>query len=182
MTSFFSRLKSAIKATAQAFRKPKATPPKATPPKATPPKATPPKATPPKATPPKAAPPKDFSYERVAAVKTLSDVKKRARTRHNDRLTDIQRIQLNSNRDEASTFYAATVNLWNTPEGNTTEMRNFLIVKKLGVENLAEAYDLVMARFHELNSGDFDDSVSPPPGLTQLQTELATRVSGNETA
>ena len=94
----------------------------------------------------------------------------------------MQEMTLNKNRDAASTFYAATVNLWNVPEGTTEAKRNQLIIEKLGVSDLKEAYDLVMTRFHELNSGDIDDSVSPPPGLTQLQTELAARISGYETA
>lgn len=153
MANFFSRLKSAVKDVVQAFRKPKAAPPKAAPPKATQPKATPPKATPPK--------------------------QKRTKT---ERVTRLQEITLNKNRDAASTFYAATVNLWNVPEGTTEAKRNQLIIDKLGVSDLKEAYDLVMTRFNELNSGDVDDSVSPPPGLTQLQTELAARVSGYETA
>ena len=157
MASFFSRIKAAAKAAAQAFRKPKAAPPKAAPPKAEPPKAEPPKAAPPKAAPPK----------------------KRTKS---GRVTRLQEITLNKNREAASTFYAATVNLWNVPEGTTETKRNQLIIEKLGVADLKEAYDLVMARFHELNSGDVDDSVSPPPGLTKLQTELAARVSGHETA
>lgn len=163
MASLFSRLKSAVKAAVQAFRKPKATPPKAATPKAAPPKAAPPKAAPPKAAPPKATPPK----------------LKRTKT---DRVNRLQEITLNKNRDAASTFYAATVNLWNVPEGTSEAKRNQLIIEKLGVSDLKEAYDLVMTRFNELNSGDVDDSVSPPPGLTQLQTELAARVSGYETA
>lgn len=117
----------------------------------------------PKPTPPKTTPPK------------------RKRTKA-ERVTRLQEMMLNKNRDAASTFYAATVNLWNVPEGTTEAKRNQLIIEKLGVSDLKEAYDLVMSRFHELNSGDVDDSVSPPPGLTQLQTELAARVSGYETA
>ena len=158
MTSFFSRVKSAAKAAVQAFRKPKAAPPKAAPPKAAPPKAAPPKAAPTKAAPPK---------------------QKRTKA---ERVTRLQELTLNKNREAASTFYAATVNLWNVPEGTTEAKRNQLIIDKLGVSNLKEAYDLVMTRFRELNNGDVDDSVSPPPGLTQLQTELAVRVSGYETA
>lgn len=169
MASFFSRLKSAAKAALQAFRKPKTAPPQATPPKTTPPKPTPPKA--------KNHKPNEW----VSNVKTMADVRQRNRYRQNQRISELQKIQLNASRDEASTFYAATVNLWNVPEGTTTEFRNQLIVNKLGVENLEEAYKLVMTRYHELNSGDVDDSVSPPPGLTQLQTELAARVSGYET-
>ena len=167
MASFFSRLKAAFKAAAQAFREQKPTPPKATPPKATPPKATPPKATPPKATPPKATPPK-------------ATPPKQKRTKA-ERVTRLQEITLNKNRDAASTFYAATVKLWNVPEGTTEARRNQLIIDKLGVSDLKEAYDIVMTRFRELNSGDVDDSTSPPPRLTQLQTEIATRVSGHET-
>ena len=163
MFSFFSRLKSAAKAAVQAFRNPEVTPPKATPPKATPPKATPPKATPQKATPQKKG---DFNPSKNKA----------------ERVTRLQEISLNKNRDAASTFYAATVYLWNVPEGTTGAKRNQLIIDKLGVSDLKEAYDLVMTRFNELNSGDVDDSESPPPGLTQLQTELAARVSGYETA
>ena len=127
------------------------------------PKAAPPKAAPPKAAPPKAAPPKQKQTKA-------------------ERVTRLQEITLNKNHDAASTFYAATVNLWNVPEGTTETKRNQLIIEKLGVADLKEAYDLVMTRFRELNSGDVDDSVSPPPGLTQLQTELAARVSGYETA
>ena len=163
MFSFFSRLKSAAKAAVQAFRNPEVTPPKATPPKATPPKATPQKATPQKATPQKKG---DFKPSKNKA----------------ERVTRLQEISLNKNRDAASTFYAATVYLWNIPEGTTGAKRNQLIIDKLGVSDLKEAYDLVMTRFNELNSGDVDDSESPPPGLTQLQTELAARVSGYETA
>ena len=163
MFSFFSRIKSAAKAAVQAFRNPEATPPKATPQKATPQKATPPKATPPKATPQKKG---DFKPSKNKA----------------ERVTRLQEITLNKNRDAASTFYAATVYLWNVPEGTTGAKRNQLIIDKLGVSDLKEAYDLVMTRFNELNSGDVDDSESPPPGLTQLQTELAARVSGYETA
>ena len=163
MFSFFSRLKSAAKAAVQAFRNPEVTPPKATPPKATPPKATPQKATPQKATPQKKG---DFKPSKNKA----------------ERVTRLQEISLNKNRDAASTFYAATVYLWNVPEGTTGAKRNQLIIDKLGVSDLKEAYDLVMTRFNELNSGDVDDSESPPPGLTQLQTELAARVSGYETA
>ena len=163
MFSFFSRIKSAVKSAVQTFRKPKAAPPKAAPPKAAPPKSTPPKATPPKATPPKAAPPKQ----------------KRTKA---ERVTRLQEITLNKNREAANTFYAATVGLWNVPEGTTEAKRNQLIIEKLGVADLKEAFDLVMTRFNELNNGDVDDSVSPPPGLTQLQTELAARVSGYETA
>ena len=157
MASFFSRLKSAAKAALQAFRKPKTAPPQATPPKTTPPKTAPPQATPPKKG--------DFKPSANKA----------------ERVTRLQEITLNKNREAASTFYAATVNLWNVPEGTTETKRNQLIIEKLGVADLKEAYDLVMTRFHELNSGDIDDSVSPPPGLTQLQTELAARVSGHET-
>ena len=160
MASFFSRIKSAVKAAVQAFGKPKATPPKATPPKATPPKATPPKATP-------------------QVARTKGNFKPSANKA--ERVTRLQEITLSKNRDMASTFYAATVNLWNVPEGKTEAKRNQLIIDKLGVSNLKEAYDLVMTQFNELNSGDVDDSVSPPPGLTQLQTELAARVSGYET-
>ena len=163
MFSFFSRFKSAVKAAVQAFRSPKETPPKETPPKETPPKATPPKATPQKATPQKKG---DSKPSKNKA----------------ERVTRLQEITLNKNRDAASTFYAATVYLWNVPEGTTGAKRNQLIIDKLGVSDLKEAYDLVMTRFNELNSGDVDDSVSPPPGLTQLQTELAARVSGYETA
>ena len=91
-------------------------------------------------------------------------------------------ITLTKNRDAASTSYAATVTRWHVPEGTTEAKRNQLIIDKLGVSDLKGAYDLVMTRFSELNSGDVDDSVSPPPGLTQLQTELAARVAGYETA
>lgn len=155
MASFFSRLKSAVKAAAQAFRNPKAAPPKAAPPKAAPPKTAPPKAAPPKAAPPK-----------------------RKRTKA-ERVTRLQEITLNKNREAASTFYAATVGLWNVPEGKTEQDRNLLIINKLGVSDLREAYELVMNRYNELmlNKTD-DDSDSPPPELTQLQNELAGRVRG----
>ena len=140
MVSFFSRLKSAAKAAAQAFRNPKAAPPKAAPPKAAPPK------------------------------------QKRTKA---ERVTRLQEITLNKNRESASTFYAATVGLWNVPEGKTEQDRNRLIINKLGVSDLREAYELVMNRYNELmlNKTD-DDSASPPPELTQLQTELAGRVRG----
>ena len=148
MASFFSRIRAAAKAALQAFRQPKAELTQT------------PKAVPPKAQPPKQQP------TRSQAVKP-----KRAKTARVNRL---QEITLNKNRESAQTFYAATVNLWNVPEGTTEAKRNELIIEKLGVSNLKEAFDLVMTRFNELNSGDVDDSVSPPPGLTQLQTELTT--------
>ena len=156
MASFFSWIRSAAKAVLQAFKPPKAQPPKTQPPKAQPPKAQPPKAQPPKAQPPKA---------------------QRTKTKRVNRL---QEITLNRNREAAQTFYAATVNLWNVPEGTTEAKRNELIVEKLGVSDLKEAFDLVMSRFTELRNQLGDDSVSPPLALTQLQTELAARVSGYE--
>lgn len=149
----------------QAFNRPKATPPKATPPKATPPKATPPKATPPK--------------KKLRVVYTEDDFK--PSSNKSERVTKLQEITLNKNREAASTFYAATVKLWNVPEGTTEERRNQLIIDKLGVSDLKEAFDLVMNRFNELSNAADDDSVSPPPVLTQLQTELSARISGHET-
>ena len=108
---------------------------------------------------------------------TAKQKRKRTKT---ERVSRLQEITLNKNRDAAQTFYAATVNLWNVPEGDTEAKRNELIVEKLGVADLKEAYDLVMSRFTELRNQLGDDSVSPPPALTALQTELATRISENE--
>lgn len=155
MASLFSRLKSAFKAAVQAFRKPKAAPPKATPPKSTPQNATPPKATPPKATPPK---------------------QKRTKA---ERVTRLQEITLNKNRDAANTFYAATVGLWNVPEGRDEETRNRLIIEKLGVSDLKEAFDVVMNRYNEIMQNKSDEDLDYDPIiLTQMQTELAGRVRG----
>lgn len=160
MASFFSRLKSAVKAAAQAFRKPKAAPPKTAPPKSTPPKAVPPKAAPPKAALPKSAQPKQ----------------KRTKA---ERVTRLQEITLNKNRDAASTFYAATVGLWNVPEGKDEEARNRLIIEKLGVSDLKEAFDIVMNRYNEIMQNKSDEDLDYDPIiLTQMQTELAGRVRG----
>ena len=164
MASLFSRIKSAFKAAAQAFRKLKATPPKAAPPQATPPKATPPQATSPQATPPQATLPK-------AAPK-------RKRTKA-ERVTRLQEITLNKNRDAANTFYAATVGLWNVPEGKDEEARNRLIIEKLGVPDLKEAFDVVMNRYNEIMQNKSDEDLDYDPIiLTQMQTELAGRVRG----
>ena len=151
MPSLFSRIKAAVKAAVKAFKQP--------------PEAQPPKAAPPKAQPPTAAPPKER--------------KSKSRENKNKRITRLQQTTLNKNRDTASTFYAATVGLWNVPEGNTKQARNQLIIDKLGVSNLREAYELVMNRYNELmlNKAD-DDSDSPPPELTQLQYELSGRIQG----
>lgn len=170
MFNFFSRLKSAAKAAVQAFMKPKSTPPKATPPKATPPKATPPKAAPPKDTPPKAAPPK-------ATPSKKGDFKPSANKA--ERVTRLQEITLNKNRDAANTFYAATVGLWNVPEGKDEETRNRLIIEKLGVSDLKEAFDIVMNRYNEIMQSKSDEDLDYDPIiLTQMQTELAGRVRG----
>lgn len=150
MLSLFSRLKSAVKAAVQTFRKPKAAPSKAAPPKAAPPKATPPKATPPK--------------------------QKRTKA---ERVTRLQEITLNKNRDAANTFYAATVGLWNVPEGKDEETRNRLIIEKLGVSDLKEAFDIVMNRYNEIMQNKSDEDLDYDPIiLTQMQTELAGRVRG----
>lgn len=160
MASFFSRIKSAVKAAVQAFRKPKAAPQKSAPPKAAPPKATSQKTTPPKAAPPKATPPKQ----------------KRTKA---ERVTRLQEITLNKNRDAANTFYAATVGLWNVPEGKDEEMRNRLIIEKLGVSDLKEAFDIVMNRYNEIMQNKSDEDLDYDPIiLTQMQTELAGRVRG----
>ena len=165
MASFFSRIKSAFKTAVQALRKPKSTPPKSTPPKSTPPKSTPPKSTPPKAAPPKAAPPK-------------AAPPKQKRTKA-ERVTRLQEITLNKNRDAASTFYAATVGLWNVPEGKDEETRNRLIIEKLGVSDLKEAFDIVMNRYNEIMQNKSDEDLDYDPIiLTQMQTELAGRVRG----
>ena len=165
MASFFSRLKSAAKAAVAAFRKPKAASPKATPPKATPPKAEPQKATPPKATHQKAAPPKKGAFK-PSANKA-------------ERVTRLQEITLNKNRDAANTFYAATVGLWNVPEGKDEEARNRLIIEKLGVSDLKEAFDIVMNRYNEIMQNKSDEDLDYDPIiLTQMQTELAGRVRG----
>lgn len=155
MASLFSRLKSAVKTAVQAFRKLKAVPPKAAPPKAAPPKAAPPKAAPPKAAPPK---------------------QKRTKA---ERVTRLQEITLNKNRDAANTFYAATVGLWNVPEGKDEEARNRLIIEKLGVSDLKEAFDVIMNRYNELMQNKSDEDLDYNPIiLTQMQTELAGRVRG----
>lgn len=165
MASLFSRLKSAVKTAVQAFRKLKAVPPKAAPPKAAPPKAAPPKAAPPKAAPPKAAPPK-------------AAPPKQKRTKA-ERVTRLQEITLNKNRDAANTFYAATVGLWNVPEGKDEEARNRLIIEKLGVSDLKEAFDVIMNRYNELMQNKSDEDLDYDPIiLTQMQTELAGRVRG----
>ena len=124
------------------------------------PKAAPPKAAPPKAAPPKAAPPKQ----------------KRTKA---ERVTRLQEITLNKNRDAANTFYAATVGLWNVPEGQDEEMRNRLIIEKLGVSDLKEAFDVVMNRYNEIMQNKSDEDLDYDPIiLTQMQTELAGRVRG----
>ena len=162
MANFFSRIRTSAKAALQTlFRHlPKAKPPKAKPPKAKPPKATPPKATPPKATPPK---------------------QKRTKA---ERVTRLQEIALNKNRDAANAFYAATVGLWNVPEGKDMESRNRLIIEKLGVSDLKEAFDIVMSRYNEIMLSKADEDLDYDPiALTQLQTELAGRIRGqNELA
>ena len=140
MASFFSRIRAAAKAAAQAFRKPKATPPKATPPKATPPK------------------------------------QKRTKA---ERVTKLQEMTLNKNRDAANAFYAATVGLWNVPEGKDKETRNRLIVEKLGVSDLKDAFDIVMNRYNEIMLSKSDEDLDYDLViLTQLQTELAGRFRG----
>lgn len=170
MSSLFSRIKSAFKTAVQKFRKPKAAPPKSAPPKAAPPKAAQPKATPPKATPPKAAPPK------AAQPKAAPLKQKRTKA---ERVTRLQEITLNKNRDAANTFYAATVGLWNVPEGKDEETRNRLIIEKLGVSDLKEAFDVVMNRYNEIMQNKSDEDLDYDPIiLTQMQTELAGRVRG----
>ena len=150
MASFFSRIKSAAKAAVQAFRKPKAAPPKAAPPKAAPPKAAPPKKG-------------DFKPSANKA----------------ERVTRLQEITLNKNREAANTFYAATVGLWNTPEGKDEDARNRLIIEKLGVSDLKEAFDVVMNRYNEIMQNKSDEDLDYDPIiLTQMQTELAGRVRG----
>ena len=145
MPSFFSKLKSAAKAVAQAFRKPKAAPPKAASPKAASPKAAPPK-------------------------------QKRTKA---ERVTRLQEITLNKNREAANAFYAATVGLWNVPEGKDEETRNRLIIEKLGVSDLKDAFDIVMNRYNEIMQNKADEDLDYDPiVLTQLQTELAGRVRG----
>ena len=169
--SFFSRIKSAAKAALQAFRRPKTTVPT--------------QPTPPRARPPKPArvegerPAKTKPSKRPQVVRNENDFKPSANK--SERVTRLQEMTLNKNREAASTFYAATVGLWNVPEGTTEDQRNRLIIDKLGVSDLKEAFDLVMSRFNELANAADDDSVSPPPALTQLQTELSARISGNET-
>lgn len=163
MASFFSRIKSAVKAVVQAFRKPKTAPPKAAPPKAAPPKAAPPKATPAK------------NKQRAAGAKR--DFKPNANKA--ERVTRLQEITLNKNRDAAHTFYAATVGLWNVPEGKDEETRNRLIIEKLGVSDLKEAFDAVMSRYNEIMLSKSDEDLDYDPIiLTQMQTELAGRVRG----
>lgn len=155
MASFFSRLKSAAKAAVQAFRNPKAAPPKTAPPKAAPPKAAP----------PKTAPPKKGNFKPSA--------------NKNERVTRLQEITLNKNREAANAFYAATVGLWNVPEGKDEETRNRLIIEKLGVTDLKEAFDVVMNRYNEIMQNKADEDLDYDPiVLTQLQTELAGRVRG----
>lgn len=123
-------------------------------------KAAQPKAAPPKAAPPKATPPKQ----------------KRTKA---ERVTRLQEITLNKNRDAASTFYAATVGLWNVPEGKDEETRNRLIIEKLGVPDLKEAFDIVMNRYNEIMQNKSDEDLDYDPIiLTQMQTELAGRVRG----
>ena len=123
-------------------------------------KAAPPKAAPPKAAPPKAAPPKQ----------------KRSKA---ERVTRLQEIVLNKNRDAGSIFYAATVGLWNVPEGKDEDARNRLIIEKLGVSDLKEAFDIVMSRYNEIMLSKSDEDLDYDPiVLTQLQTELAGRVRG----
>ena len=135
MASFFSRLKSAVKAAVQAFRNPKATQPKATQPK----------------------------LKRTKA----------------ERVTKLQEITLNKNRGAANAFYAATVGIWNIPEGKDEETRNRLIIEKLGVSDLKEAFDIVMNRYNEIMQDKADEDLDyDPVVLTQLQTELAGRVRG----
>ena len=175
MASFFSRIKSAVKAAVQAFKKPKAAPTKAAPPKAAPTKAAPPKAAPPKAAPPKAAPPKAAPPK--AAPPKKGDFKPSANKA--ERVTRLQEIVLNKNRDAGSAFYAATVGLWNVPEGKDEDARNKLIIEKLGVSNLKEAFDIVMSRYNEIMLSKSDEDLDYDPiVLTQLQAELAGRVRG----
>lgn len=124
-----------------------------------------PKAAPPKATPPKATPPKKGDFK-PSANKA-------------ERVTRLQEITLNENRDAASTFYAATVGLWNVPEGKDEEARNRLIIEKLGVSDLKEAFDVVMNRYNEIMQNKSDEDLDYDPIiLTQMQTELAGRVRG----
>ena len=165
MASLFSRLKSAVKAAVQAFRRPKTAPPKATPPKSALQKAAPPKSAPQKATPPKVTPPKKGEFK-PSANKA-------------ERVTRLQEITLNKNRDAAHTFYAATIGLWNVPEGKDEEMRNRLIIEKLGVADLKEAFDIVMSRYNEIMQNKSDEDLDYDPIiLTQMHTELAGRVRG----
>ena len=119
----------------------------------------------PKAKPPKAKPPKQ----------------KRTKA---ERVTRLQEITLNKNRDAANAFYAATVGLWNVPEGKDVESRNRLIIEKLGVSDLKEAFDIVMSRYNEIMQNKADEDLDYDPiALTQLQTELAGRIRGqNELA
>ena len=124
------------------------------------PKSTPPKSTPPKSMPTKSTPPKQ----------------KRTKT---ERVNRLQEITLNKNRDAASTFYAATVGLWNVPEGKDEETRNRLIIENLGVSDLKEAFDIVMNRYNEIMQNKSDEDLDYDPIiLTQMQTELSGRVRG----
>ena len=99
-------------------------------------------------------------------------------------MTKLQEITLNKNRDAANVFYSATVGIWNVPEGKDEEARNRLIIEKLGVSDLKEAFDVVMNRYNEIMQNKADEDLDYDPiVLTQLQTELLGRVRGqNELA
>ena len=153
MAGFFSRIRSAVKAAVQAFRNPKAAPPKAAPPKAAPPKRKP------------------------RNTRTEGGFKPSANKA--ERVSRLQEITLNRNHGAANTFYAATVGLWNVPEGKDEETRNRLIIEKLGVSDLKEAFDTVMNRYNEIMQNKADEDLDYDPiVLTQLQAELAGRVRG----
>lgn len=162
--NFFSRIKSAAKAALQAFRQPETAPPKAQPPKPASAEAE--------------HPAKTKASKRLRVVYTEGDFKPSANKA--ERVTRLQEMTLNKNREAASTFYAATERLWNVPEGYDNERRNQLIIDKLGVADLKEAYEFVMNQFNELQNLLGDGSDSPPPALTQLQNDLYARYGKNE--
>ena len=85
---------------------------------------------------------------------------------------ELQRLQFRmQDRDDTSSFYAATKQLWNVEGANSVEARNKLIVDKLGVSDLHEAKELVDSWAEEL--GDDSDDRYDEELIAAIQSRLA---------
>lgn len=84
----------------------------------------------------------------------------------------LQKLQFRmQDREDTSSFYAATKQLWNVEGADTLEARNQLIVDKLGVSDLHEAKELIDSWENEL--GDDADDRYDEERIAAVQSRLA---------